>query len=55
MVVDPQAFVASYGPVQTELKSSMSWRNAGRTGGESMQLECTGQGIVYVQASEEKL
>ena len=55
VVVDPQAFVASYGPVRTELKSSMSWRNVGRTGGEAMQLECTGQGIVYVQASEEKL
>ena len=55
VVVDPQAFVASYGPVRTELKSSTSWRNVGRTGGESMQLECTGQGIVYVQASEEKL
>ncbi|BDB63068.1 MULTISPECIES: AIM24 family protein [Rhodococcus] len=55
VVVDPQAFVASYGPVRTELKSSMSWRNVGRTGGEAMQLECSGQGIVYVQASEEKL
>ena len=43
------------GPVRTDLKSTMSWRNAGRTGGESLQLECTGQGIVYVQASEEKL
>ncbi|MFZ2529855.1 MAG: AIM24 family protein [Rhodococcus sp. (in: high G+C Gram-positive bacteria)] len=53
--VDPQAFVAALGPVRTELKSAMSWRNAGRSGGESMQLECTGQGIVYVQASEEKL
>jgi len=55
VVVDPQAFVASYGPVRTELKSSMSWRNVGRTGGEAVQLECTGQGVVYVQASEEKL
>lgn len=55
VVVDPQAFVGSYGPVRTELKSNMSWRNVGRTGGEAMQLECTGQGIVYVQASEEKL
>lgn len=53
--VDPQAFVAALGPVRTELKSAMSWRNAGRSGGENMQLECTGQGIVYVQASEEKL
>ncbi|MGW0017902.1 AIM24 family protein [Rhodococcus sp. NPDC003382] len=53
--VDPQSFVAALGPVRTDLKSTMSWRNAGRTGGESLQLECTGQGIVYVQASEEKL
>ncbi|MEE2030528.1 AIM24 family protein [Rhodococcus chondri] len=55
VIVDPQAFVASLGPVRTELKSSMRWRNVGRTGGEAMQLECSGQGIVYVQASEEKL
>lgn len=55
VIVDPQAFVASYGQVRTELKSTMSWRNVGRSGGEAMQLECTGQGIVYVQASEEKL
>ncbi|NLV80751.1 MAG: AIM24 family protein [Rhodococcus sp.] len=55
VVVDPQAFVASYGPVRTELRSNVSWRNVGRTGGEAMQLECTGQGVVYVQASEEKL
>lgn len=55
VIVDPQAFVASLGPVRTELKSSMSWRNVGRTGGEAMQLECSGQGVVYVQASEEKL
>lgn len=55
VIVDPQAFVAASGAVRTELKSSMSWRNVGRSGGEAMQLECTGQGIVYVQASEEKL
>ncbi|MEV4633801.1 AIM24 family protein [Rhodococcus coprophilus] len=55
VIVDPQAFVAASGGVRTELKSSMNWRNVGRSGGESMQLECTGQGIVYVQASEEKL
>lgn len=55
VIVDPQAFVASSGPVHTELKSTTSWRNVGRTGGEALQLECTGQGVVYVQASEEKL
>lgn len=56
VVVDPQAFIASYGNVQTELKTAVSWRDAvGRGSGEAMQLQCAGQGIVYVQASEEKL
>ncbi|MFF0541308.1 AIM24 family protein [Nocardia thailandica] len=56
VVVDPQAFVAAYGNVHTELKSAMSWRDAvGRGAGEAMQLHCQGQGVVYVQASEEKL
>ncbi len=56
VVVDPQAFVAAYGNVQTELKTAMSWRDAvGRGSGEAMQLQCMGQGVVYVQASEEKL
>lgn len=56
VVVDPQAFIASYGNVHTELKAAMSWRDAvGRGSGEAMQLQCAGQGLVYVQASEEKL
>ncbi|WP_232716838.1 AIM24 family protein [Gordonia metallireducens] len=55
VTVDPQAFVGSAGQVNTNLRSTVSWRNVGRTGGEAMQLECSGQGIVYVQASEEKL
>ncbi|MBF6213548.1 AIM24 family protein [Nocardia puris] len=56
IVVDPQAFVAAYGNVQTELKTALSWRDAvGRGSGEAMQLQCVGQGVVYVQASEEKL
>ncbi|GGL27170.1 AIM24 family protein [Nocardia jinanensis] len=56
VVVDPQAFIASYGNVRTELKAAMSWRDAvGRGSGEAMQLQCAGQGLVYVQASEEKL
>lgn len=56
VVVDPQAFVAAYGNVNTELKTALSWRDAvGKGSGEAMQLQCTGQGVVYVQASEEKL
>lgn len=55
VVVDPQAYVAGGGQLNTTLRSAMSWRNVGRSGGEAMQLECTGQGVVFVQASEEKL
>ena len=56
VVVDPQAFVGTYGNVQTELKTAMSWRDAvGKGSGEAMQLHCHGQGVVFVQASEEKL
>lgn len=56
VVVDPQAFVGVYGNVQTELKTAGSWRDAvGRGAGEAMQLNCVGQGTVFVQASEEKL
>lgn len=56
VVVDPQAFVGSYGNVQTELKTALSWRDAvGKGSGEAMQLHCHGQGVVFVQASEEKL
>lgn len=56
VVVDPQAFVGSYGNVQTELKTAVSWRDAvGKGSGEALQLHCQGQGVVFVQASEEKL
>jgi len=54
--VDPQAFVGTFGNVQTQLKSKMGWRDAvGKGAGEGMQMECQGQGIVFVQASEQKL
>lgn len=56
VVVDPQAFVGTVGNVQTQLQSAMSWRDAvGRGSGEAMQLQCHGQGVVLVQASEDKL
>lgn len=55
VTVDPQAYVAAAGQVNTTLRSTVSWRNMGRTGGEALQLECAGEGVVYVQASEEKL
>ena len=55
ITVDPQAFAASVGSVQTRLRSTVSFRNMGRTGGEAFQLDCTGHGAVYVQASEQRL
>ncbi|NMO03467.1 AIM24 family protein [Gordonia sp. TBRC 11910] len=55
LTVDPQAFAASVGQIQTSLRSTVSLRNMGRTGGEGFQLDCTGQGVVYVQASEHRL
>ncbi|MBM7366927.1 AIM24 family protein [Gordonia hydrophobica] len=55
VTVDPQAFAASIGQVETRLRSTVSFRNMGRTGGEAFQLDCTGHGVVYVQASEQRL
>lgn len=55
ITVDPQAFAASIGQVETRLRSTVSFRNMGRTGGEAFQLDCTGHGAVYVQASEQQL
>jgi uncharacterized protein (AIM24 family) len=55
VTVDPQAFAASVGQVHTNLRSTVSLRNLGRTGGEAFQLDCTGHGAVYVQASEQRL
>ncbi|MEY9838879.1 AIM24 family protein [Streptacidiphilus sp. EB103A] len=54
--VDPQAYVAHRGEVQSRVSTSIGWREAvGRGSGEAFQLELTGNGTVFVQASEEKL
>ena len=56
VTVDPQAYVAHVGRVQVDVAASVSWRDAvGRGSGEAVQLKLTGQGTVYVQASEQKL
>ena len=53
---DPQAFVAHVGQVNADIALNASWRDAvGRGSGEAVQLKITGQGTVYVQASEQKL
>ncbi|WP_431042131.1 AIM24 family protein [Streptomyces sp. P1-3] len=54
--VDPQAYVAHRGEVRSKVSASIGWREmVGRGSGEAFQLELSGTGTVYVQASEEKL
>jgi uncharacterized protein (AIM24 family) len=54
--VDPQAFVAHVGQVNADISLNASWRDAvGRGSGEAIQLKMTGNGTVYVQASEQKI
>lgn len=54
--VDPQAYVAHHGDLRNKLSTALGWRDlVGRGSGEAFQLELSGSGAVYVQASEEKL
>lgn len=54
--VDPQAYVAHFGDVRNKLSTALGWRDmVGRGSGEAFQLELSGNGAVFVQASEEKL
>ncbi|MEV7791816.1 AIM24 family protein [Streptomyces sp. NPDC087512] len=54
--VDPQAYVAHHGDIRNRLSTALGWRDmVGRGSGEAFQLELSGDGTVYVQASEEKL
>jgi uncharacterized protein (AIM24 family) len=54
--VDPQAYVAHVGQVDVDISASVGWRDAvGKGSGEAVQLKCTGNGTVYVQASEQKI
>lgn len=56
VAVDPQAYVAHLGAVDVKLDANVSWRDAvGKGSGEAFQLKLTGQGTVYVQASERKI
>jgi uncharacterized protein (AIM24 family) len=53
--VDPQAYVAHHGDVRNKLSTALGWRDmVGRGSGEGFQLELSGNGAVFVQASEEK-
>lgn len=53
--VDPQAYVGHVGPLGVELSAKVGLRDVvGRGSGEAFQLKVSGQGTVYVQASEQK-
>jgi uncharacterized protein (AIM24 family) len=53
--VDPQAYVGHVGALQVELSAKVGFRDVvGRGSGEAFQLKVSGQGTVYVQASEQK-
>ncbi|WP_082598042.1 MULTISPECIES: AIM24 family protein [unclassified Kitasatospora] len=51
--VDPGAYVAHTGNLNRALKSGGGWTTLiGEGGGEAMQVEFTGEGLVYIQPSE---
>lgn len=53
--VDPQAYVGHAGALNVDLKAAVGFRDlVGRGSGEAFQLQLSGHGRVYVQASEEK-
>ena len=55
VAVDPQAYVAHRGQLSVDVTAKVGWREAvGRSSGEAIQLRVQGQGVVYVQASEQK-
>ncbi|MEU9127063.1 AIM24 family protein [Kitasatospora sp. NPDC048540] len=51
--VDPGAYIAHTGNLNRSLKSGAGWTTLiGEGGGEAMQVEFAGEGLVYVQPSE---
>lgn len=55
VVVDPQAYVGHVGHLTIDMAAKVGFRDVvGRGSGEAVQLKLTGQGTVWVQASEKK-
>jgi uncharacterized protein (AIM24 family) len=53
LVVDPDAFVASFGSLSTTLVSGVSWRSmVGEGSGEPFSLRFDGSGTVIIQPAE---
>ncbi|MEU8895356.1 AIM24 family protein [Nocardia sp. NPDC048505] len=53
LIVDPDAFVAAQGNVQSSFITNMGWRDmVGSGGGEAFQIKWDGQGVVLIQPAE---
>lgn len=51
--VDPDAYIGHKGELTSSIVTDLSWKNLiGQASGESYQVKFSGQGIVYIQASE---
>jgi uncharacterized protein (AIM24 family) len=51
--VDPDAYIAHKGNLTSKIVTDVNWKTfIGQTSGESYQVKFTGQGTVYIQASE---
>jgi uncharacterized protein (AIM24 family) len=51
--VDPNAYLGHKGMLQSQFVTDVNWKTMiGQGSGESFQLKFTGQGTVYIQASE---
>lgn len=51
--VDPNAYLGHKGNVTSQIVTDVNWKTmVGQTSGESYQVKFTGQGTVYIQASE---
>jgi len=51
--VDPNAYIGHKGQVSSQIVTDLGWKTmVGQASGESYQVKFTGQGTVYIQASE---
>jgi uncharacterized protein (AIM24 family) len=51
--VDPDAYIGHKGELSSTIVTDLNWKTfIGQTSGESYQVKFTGQGVVYIQASE---
>ena len=51
--VDPQAYIGHTGQLSSSIVTDLNWKTfVGQASGESYQMKFTGQGTVYIQASE---